>query len=85
MRVSVPLRGYFFEIEMNELVDMITELFPSPYGDIFLKCVTVNGAAVWVDWFPSPYGDIFLKYYSREDDSLVGDEKRFRPLTGIFF
>ena len=35
--VSVPLRGYFFE--MNEVrieFDYVLS-FPSPYGDIFLK------------------------------------------------
>ena len=35
--VSVPLRGYFFEIDWMHEVSIGCARFPSPYGDIFLK------------------------------------------------
>ena len=61
-------------------------MFPSPYGDIFLKLYHVGcGVAVTVTTgFPSPYGDIFLKY----PDVKYGDWKRCAvsvPLRGYFF
>ena len=36
-KVSVPLRGYFFEIIIEHVEHLAENQFPSPYGDIFLK------------------------------------------------
>ena len=60
--ISVPLRGYFFEmlgIEKKEGFEKIFA-FPSPYGDIFLKLRRIMKIDQ-LTLFPSPYGDIFLK------------------------
>ena len=61
--VSVPLRGYGFEIcvvyVVNALVDM---QFPSPCGDMVLKWLKEGvGTDVQAMLFPSPYGDMVLK------------------------
>ena len=40
--------------------NIINYMFPSPYGDIFLKLTSI-GTSVPLIAFPSPYGDIFLK------------------------
>ena len=37
MEVSVPLRGYGFEIIVSALVKKEFPKFPSPYGDMVLK------------------------------------------------
>ena len=43
-RVSVPLRGYGFEIDNAHIVRWALSLFPSPYGDMVLKLT-------WWCWF----------------------------------
>ena len=84
--VSVPLRGYFFEILAGLEVDLATRrAFPSPYGDIFLKCGNRKGEERWQrQVFPSPYGDIFLKY-AVAVDTYIGDGSVSVPLRGYFF
>ena len=37
-------------------------MFPSPYGDIFLKLTMIAFTVADEKKFPSPYGDIFLKF-----------------------
>ena len=58
--VSVPLRGYGFEIMKKLMNEEIVAAFPSPYGDMVLKFLCSHG---WepVVLFPSPYGDMVLK------------------------
>ena len=46
-QVSVPLRGYFFEMEEPQMANLFNvKPFPSPYGDIFLKC---DRLSMWRD------------------------------------
>ena len=59
--VSVPLRGYFFEMHGLSAYRGSRSVFPSPYGDIFLKFTALARGYVSRRRFPSPYGDIFLK------------------------
>ena len=59
--VSVPLRGYGFEIPWDDGKNAVL-VFPSPCGDMVLKSPTVERAAQVVErQFPSPCGDVVLK------------------------
>ena len=60
--VSVPLRGYGFEIFFFErMILMNTELFPSPCGDMVLKYHPQRNLGARPALFPSPCGDMVLK------------------------
>ena len=59
--VSVPLRGYGFEIFMDEMLTAGYELFPSPCGDMVLKFRRVLLIRPLKFRFPSPCGDMVLK------------------------
>ena len=60
--VSVPLRGYGFEITNNSIYHRsIANTFPSPYGDMVLKLGGFTMNKKNVSEFPSPYGDMVLK------------------------
>ena len=64
--VSVPLRGYGFEIARTFKCSVKKEVkFPSPYGDMVLKFLKRVGSEREGRKFPSPYGDMVLKSCKR--------------------
>ena len=46
MLVSVPLRGYGFEMMAKDVLAVARDLFPSPCGDMVLKLFT--GMERWI-------------------------------------
>ena len=85
-RISVPLRGYFFEILTVQGSDITPRLqIPSPYGDIFLKFCRLSRLirAIIAD-DSVPLRGYFFEITFHESNIQIHD-KRFRPLTGIFF
>ena len=83
--VSVPLRGYGFEIARILLWKRSRWSVSVPlrgYGFEIVNATSPN-TFKW-KWFPSPYGDMVLKF----KDMIVVVSFRpcgFRPLTGIWF
>ena len=61
--VSVPLRGYGFEILKKDLLCSQVEQFPSPCGDMVLKFSAYCRNMNMQKEFPSPCGDMVLKLY----------------------
>ena len=63
LRVSVPLRGCIFELNVHTVFEDSCYLFPSPCGDVVLKLFPkYTPYFILPNGFPSPYGDVFLKY-----------------------
>ena len=60
--VSVPLRGYGFEIRCTQSEKLLFMLlFPSPCGDMVLKFAVEFFLDKERGLFPSPCGDMVLK------------------------
>ena len=59
--VSVPLRGCGFEMRTTLLTSADCCWFPSPCGDVVLKCFLRSVISVMLLPFPSPCGDVVLK------------------------
>ena len=60
--VSVPLRGYGFEIDARRTISEFRAKFPSPCGDMVLKLRTKGVVVMRLKMFPSPCGDMVLKF-----------------------
>ncbi len=85
VHVSVPLRGYGFEIPQKRNCCASKKLSVSVplrgYGfEIFKKSVLPPKDKL----FPSPYGDMVLKLLEIDVFGFFF-ERSFRPLTGIWF
>ena len=67
--VSVPLRGYGFEI-FKALPNMRFFQFPSPCGGVVLKWANNLALYPHKEKFPSPCGDVVLKWRRYDRDRL---------------
>ena len=80
--VSVPLRGYGFEMLVYEYEGHYYWEFPSPCGDVVLKLCRDSGLCR-ASTFPSPCGDVVLKSPTAVQSSDIGSVSV--PLRGCGF